>query len=99
VFESVFQRGQDDKNGKVERKCFRCGDLNRLIGDGPKQRRNNYQRDFVREAWSDSEEDKEENTKDKTCLMAETPNEVQDITQKDKNEAKRTKPGTGMERV
>nr|GEZ43822.1 UBN2 domain-containing protein [Tanacetum cinerariifolium] len=27
----TFQRSRDDKNGKNDRKCFRCGDLNHLI--------------------------------------------------------------------
>ncbi|GKE88510.1 hypothetical protein Tco_1565985, partial [Tanacetum coccineum] len=27
-----LQRRRDDKNGKSERKCFRCGDSNHLIG-------------------------------------------------------------------
>nr|GFB24246.1 zf-CCHC domain-containing protein/DUF4219 domain-containing protein/UBN2 domain-containing protein [Tanacetum cinerariifolium] len=26
-----FQRNKDDKNGKCERKCFKCGDPNHLI--------------------------------------------------------------------
>ncbi|GJZ27793.1 hypothetical protein Tco_0572440 [Tanacetum coccineum] len=29
----TFQRRRDDKNGKSERKCFRCGDPNHLIGE------------------------------------------------------------------
>nr|GEU81091.1 retrovirus-related Pol polyprotein from transposon TNT 1-94 [Tanacetum cinerariifolium] len=29
----TFQRSRDDKNGKSDRKCFRCGDPNHLIGD------------------------------------------------------------------
>ncbi|GJY74914.1 hypothetical protein Tco_0479345 [Tanacetum coccineum] len=29
----TFQRSRDDKNGQGDRKCFRCGDLNHLIGD------------------------------------------------------------------
>ncbi|GJX67322.1 hypothetical protein Tco_0303049, partial [Tanacetum coccineum] len=29
----TFQRSRDDKNGKCDRKCFRCGDLNHLIGE------------------------------------------------------------------
>ncbi|GKF85071.1 hypothetical protein Tco_0249969, partial [Tanacetum coccineum] len=33
------------------------------------------QRDFVGGSWSDSGEDEEEKTKDKTCLMAQTSNE------------------------
>ncbi|GJR50806.1 MAK10-like protein [Tanacetum coccineum] len=32
----TFQKGRDDKNGKSERKCFRCGDPNHLIGECPK---------------------------------------------------------------
>ncbi|GKB46195.1 zf-CCHC domain-containing protein [Tanacetum coccineum] len=32
----TFQRSGDDKNGKGERKCFRCGDPNHLIGECPK---------------------------------------------------------------
>nr|GEW94323.1 alpha/beta hydrolases superfamily protein [Tanacetum cinerariifolium] len=28
----AFQRSRDDKNGKNDRKCFRCGDPNHLIG-------------------------------------------------------------------
>ncbi|GJQ99165.1 hypothetical protein Tco_0522150 [Tanacetum coccineum] len=30
-----FQRSKDDKNGKTERKCFRCGDPNHLISVTP----------------------------------------------------------------
>ncbi|GJU71746.1 zf-CCHC domain-containing protein [Tanacetum coccineum] len=32
----TFQRSRDDKNGKRDRKCFRCGDPNHLIGECPK---------------------------------------------------------------
>ncbi|GJV37097.1 hypothetical protein Tco_1409574, partial [Tanacetum coccineum] len=32
----TFQRSRDDKNGKSDRKCFRCGDPNHLIGEYPK---------------------------------------------------------------
>ncbi|GJZ93172.1 zf-CCHC domain-containing protein [Tanacetum coccineum] len=42
-----FQRNKDDKNSKSERKCFRCGDLNHLIGECPKPPRSKNQRDFV----------------------------------------------------
>ncbi|GJU35344.1 zf-CCHC domain-containing protein [Tanacetum coccineum] len=32
-----FQRNKDDKNKTSERKCFKCGDPNHLIGECPKQ--------------------------------------------------------------
>ncbi|GKD87200.1 zf-CCHC domain-containing protein, partial [Tanacetum coccineum] len=70
-----FQRSRDDKNRKSERKCFRCGDPNHLIGECPKPPRNKNQRDFVGGYWSDSGEEKDEKTKDKTCLMAQASNE------------------------
>ncbi|GKD39759.1 retrovirus-related pol polyprotein from transposon TNT 1-94, partial [Tanacetum coccineum] len=71
-----FQRSKDDKNGKSERKCFRCGDPNHLIGECPKPPRNNNQRAFVGGTWSDSDEDKEEKTKDETCFVAQASNEI-----------------------
>ncbi|GKA29520.1 zf-CCHC domain-containing protein [Tanacetum coccineum] len=42
-----LQRSRDDKNGKSERICFRCGDPNHLIGKCPKSPRNNNQRAFI----------------------------------------------------
>ncbi|GJX93805.1 zf-CCHC domain-containing protein [Tanacetum coccineum] len=71
-----FQRNKDDKNGKSERKCFRCEDPNHLIGQCPKLSRNYNQRAFIGGTWSDSDEDKEEKTKDENCLMAKASNEV-----------------------
>ncbi|GKC44563.1 zf-CCHC domain-containing protein, partial [Tanacetum coccineum] len=71
-----FQRSRDDKNGKSERKCFKCGDPNHLIGECPKPPRKKNQRGFVGGSWSDSGEDEEENTKEETCLMAQTSNEI-----------------------
>ncbi|GKB55959.1 hypothetical protein Tco_0912145 [Tanacetum coccineum] len=56
-----FQRNKDDKNKTSERKCFKCGDPNHLIVGG---------------AWSDSDNDEEEKTKDEKCLMAKNSNEV-----------------------
>ncbi|GJS96382.1 zf-CCHC domain-containing protein [Tanacetum coccineum] len=70
------QRNKDDKNGKSERKCFKCGDPNYLIGECPKLSRNFNQRAFVGGSWSDSDVDEEEKTKDKKCLMAKASNEV-----------------------
>ncbi|GKB70078.1 zf-CCHC domain-containing protein [Tanacetum coccineum] len=69
------QRRKDDKNGKGERKCFKCGDPNHLIGECPKLSRNYNQRAFVGGSWSDSDEDEEERTKDEKCLMAKASNE------------------------
>ncbi|GJW88582.1 zf-CCHC domain-containing protein [Tanacetum coccineum] len=56
----TFQRSRDDKNGKSERKCFRCGDLNHLIGECPKPPRDKNQRAFVGGSWSDSGEENDE---------------------------------------
>ncbi|GJS09732.1 zf-CCHC domain-containing protein [Tanacetum coccineum] len=70
-----FQRSKDDKNGKSERKYFRCGDPNHLIGECPKPPRSKNQRDFVGGIWNDSGEDEEEKTKDETCLVAQASNE------------------------
>ncbi|GKC09742.1 zf-CCHC domain-containing protein [Tanacetum coccineum] len=58
----LSQRNKGDKNGKSERKCFKCGDPNHLIGECPKLSRNYNQRAFVGGSWSDSEEDEEEKT-------------------------------------
>ncbi|GJR03475.1 hypothetical protein Tco_0526459 [Tanacetum coccineum] len=43
----TFQRSRDDKNDKSERKCFRCGDPNHLIGEYPKPLKDKNQRAFV----------------------------------------------------
>nr|GEV03206.1 retrotransposon protein, putative, Ty1-copia subclass [Tanacetum cinerariifolium] len=69
-----FQRSRNDKNGKSERKCFRSGDPNHQRMS--KVTRSNNQRAFIRGAWSDSGEDNEEKTKDKTCLVARASNEI-----------------------
>ncbi|GJW75544.1 zf-CCHC domain-containing protein [Tanacetum coccineum] len=71
-----FQRNKDDKNGKSERKCFKCGDPNHLIGECPKQLKYQNQKAFVGGSWSDSDDDEEEKTKDEKCLMAKDSNEV-----------------------
>nr|GEZ39637.1 zf-CCHC domain-containing protein/UBN2 domain-containing protein [Tanacetum cinerariifolium] len=44
----TFQRSRDDKNGKSDRKCFRCGDPNHLIGECPKTPKYKNQRAFVK---------------------------------------------------
>ncbi|GJX79373.1 zf-CCHC domain-containing protein [Tanacetum coccineum] len=69
-------RQRDEKKGKSDRKCFRCGDPNHLIGDCPKPSRNKDQKDFIGRSWSDSENDAEDKTNNETCLMAQSSNEV-----------------------
>nr|GFC41775.1 zf-CCHC domain-containing protein/DUF4219 domain-containing protein/UBN2 domain-containing protein [Tanacetum cinerariifolium] len=69
------QRNKYDKNGKSEKKCFKCGDPNHLIGEYPKLSTNYNQRAFVGGSWNDSDEDKKEKTKDEKYLMAKASNE------------------------
>ncbi|GKB49015.1 zf-CCHC domain-containing protein [Tanacetum coccineum] len=72
----TFQRSQDDKNSKGERKCFRCGDPSHLIGDCPKPPIDKNQIAFIEGSWSDSGEEDDEKIKDETCLVDQAPNEV-----------------------
>ncbi|GJY61360.1 hypothetical protein Tco_0462017 [Tanacetum coccineum] len=69
-------RQRDEKKGKSDRKCFRCGDPNHLIGDYPKPPRNKDQKAFIGGSSSDSKNEAEEKTNDETCLMAQSSNEV-----------------------
>nr|GEU64438.1 copia protein [Tanacetum cinerariifolium] len=69
-------RRSNDKNGKSDRKCFRCDDPNHLIGECPKQPKDKNQRAFVEGSWSDSGEDDDEKAKDDTCLIAQASNEI-----------------------
>ncbi|GKE58746.1 hypothetical protein Tco_1497931, partial [Tanacetum coccineum] len=71
-----FQRNKDEKNGKGERKYFKFGDPNHLIGECLKQSKYQNQKAFVGGFWSDSDEDEKERTKDEKCLMAKASNEV-----------------------
>ncbi|GJY31047.1 zf-CCHC domain-containing protein [Tanacetum coccineum] len=71
----TFQRSRDDKNGKSEMKCFRCGDPNHLIVECPKPPKDNNQA-FIRGSWSDSGEEDDEKAKDETCLVDQASNEV-----------------------
>ncbi|GKC95779.1 retrovirus-related pol polyprotein from transposon TNT 1-94 [Tanacetum coccineum] len=75
----TFQRSRDDKNGKSDRKCFRCGDPNHLIGECTKPKDKN-QRAFVEGSWSDSGEEDDEKAKDETCLMAQASMSLNIIT-------------------
>ncbi|GJX20641.1 zf-CCHC domain-containing protein [Tanacetum coccineum] len=72
----TFQRSRDDKNGKSDRKCFRCGDPNHLSGECPKPPKDKNQRAFVGGSWSDSGKEDDEKAKDETCLVAQASNEV-----------------------
>ncbi|GKC10882.1 retrovirus-related pol polyprotein from transposon TNT 1-94, partial [Tanacetum coccineum] len=72
----TFQRSGDDKNGKNDRKCFRCGDPNHLIGECPKLPKNKNQRAFVGGSWSDSDEEDDEKVKNETCLVAHASSEI-----------------------
>nr|GEV51139.1 retrovirus-related Pol polyprotein from transposon TNT 1-94 [Tanacetum cinerariifolium] len=74
----TFQRSRDDKNGKSDRKCFRCGDPNHLIGECPKPPKDKNQRAFVGGSWSNSGEEDDEKVKDETCLVAHASSEIKD---------------------
>ncbi|GKC35739.1 retrovirus-related pol polyprotein from transposon TNT 1-94, partial [Tanacetum coccineum] len=69
-------RQRDEKKGKSDRKCFRCGDPNHLIGDCPKPSYNKDKNAFIGGSWSDRENDVEDKTNNETCLMAQSSNEV-----------------------
>ncbi|GJZ88125.1 copia protein, partial [Tanacetum coccineum] len=73
---TTFQRSRNDGYGKSERKCFRCGDPNHLIGECSKPPKNNYQKAFIGGAWSDNREDEVEKAKDETCLVAQASDEI-----------------------
>ncbi|GKC55605.1 zf-CCHC domain-containing protein, partial [Tanacetum coccineum] len=72
----TFQRSRDDKNGKSDRKYFRCGDPNHLIEECPKPLKDKNQRAFVGGSWSDSGEEDDEKVKEETCLVAQASSEV-----------------------
>nr|GEU84188.1 zf-CCHC domain-containing protein/UBN2 domain-containing protein [Tanacetum cinerariifolium] len=75
IDEECSTSGSEDEeysmaNGKSDRKCFRCGDPNHLIGECPKPPKDKNQRAFVEGTWSDSSEEDDEKVKDETCLVA-----------------------------
>ncbi|GJZ79998.1 retrovirus-related pol polyprotein from transposon TNT 1-94 [Tanacetum coccineum] len=72
----TFQISRDDKNGKSDRKCFRCDDPNHLIGECPKPPKDKNQRAFVGGSWSDSGEEDHEKVKNEMCLVAQASSEV-----------------------
>nr|GEW82884.1 hypothetical protein [Tanacetum cinerariifolium] len=74
--EKKLFRQRDEKKGKSDRKCFRCGDLNHFIIDCLKPSCNKDQKAFIGGSWSDSKNDSEDKINDETCLMAQSLNEV-----------------------
>nr|GEX26174.1 zinc finger, CCHC-type [Tanacetum cinerariifolium] len=72
----MFQRSCDDKNGKSDRKCFRCDDSDHLIGECPKPPKDKNQRAFFGGSWSDSGEEDNKKVKNETCLVAQASSEV-----------------------
>ncbi|GJW65763.1 hypothetical protein Tco_0117647 [Tanacetum coccineum] len=78
--ETSTSRSDDEKyamaKGKSDRKFFRCGDPNHLIGDCPKPSRKKDQKAFIGGSWSDSENDAKDKTNEETYLMAQSSNEV-----------------------
>nr|GEV97259.1 serine/threonine protein kinase SRPK1 [Tanacetum cinerariifolium] len=66
----TFQRIRDDKNNKSDRKCFRCGDPNHLIGECPKPPKDKNQRAFVGGSWTHSGEEDDEKVNKEMCLVA-----------------------------
>nr|GEU30011.1 hypothetical protein [Tanacetum cinerariifolium] len=79
--EECLTSGSEDEeyamaNGQGDRKCFRRGDPNHLIGECLKPPKDNNQRAFVGGSWSDSSEEDDEKVKDETRLVAQTSNEI-----------------------
>ncbi|GJR14048.1 zf-CCHC domain-containing protein [Tanacetum coccineum] len=72
----TFQRSRDDKNGKGDRKCFRCDDPNHLIRECPKPTKDKNQSTFIGGSWSDSGEEDDDKVKDEMCLVAQASSEV-----------------------
>ncbi|GJX99691.1 hypothetical protein Tco_0356710, partial [Tanacetum coccineum] len=73
--------GSDDEEyamtkGNSDRKFFRCGDPNHLIGDCLKPTCNKDQKAFIGGSWSDSKNDAKDKTNNETCLMAQSSNDV-----------------------
>nr|GEV61655.1 zf-CCHC domain-containing protein/UBN2 domain-containing protein [Tanacetum cinerariifolium] len=63
----------EEKKGKEEQRCFKCGDPNHFISDCPKHSFSD-QKAFIGGCWSDSEEE-DDSKKDEICLMAHDTNE------------------------
>nr|GEU91459.1 zf-CCHC domain-containing protein/UBN2 domain-containing protein [Tanacetum cinerariifolium] len=73
--EECLNSGSKDED-KSDRKCFRCGDPNHLIGECPKPPKDKNQRAFVEGSWSNSGKEDDEKVKNKTCLVAQSSSEI-----------------------
>ncbi|GJX01968.1 retrovirus-related pol polyprotein from transposon TNT 1-94 [Tanacetum coccineum] len=73
----TFQRSRDDKNGKSDRKCFRCGDPNHLIRECPKPPKDKKPNRLLSGLYGacDSGEEDDEKVKDEMCLVAHASSE------------------------
>ncbi|GKD16550.1 hypothetical protein Tco_1205708, partial [Tanacetum coccineum] len=74
--ETSTSGSDDEEYAMVVRNFIKCVDSNHLIGDCPKPSHNKDQKAFSGGSWSDSENDAEDKTNNKTCLMAQSSNEV-----------------------
>ncbi|GJZ40885.1 retrovirus-related pol polyprotein from transposon TNT 1-94 [Tanacetum coccineum] len=63
-------------NGKSNRKCFRYGNPNHLIGECPKPPKDKNYRAFVGGSWSNSSKEDDEKVKNETCLVAHASSEI-----------------------
>nr|GEX41636.1 zf-CCHC domain-containing protein/DUF4219 domain-containing protein/UBN2 domain-containing protein [Tanacetum cinerariifolium] len=74
VHELMIKKDSEIVRGKGERRFLSL--KNHHIGECPKPPRDKNQRAFVRGSWSDSGEEDNKKTKDETCQMAQTSNEL-----------------------
>ncbi|GJS35677.1 retrovirus-related pol polyprotein from transposon TNT 1-94 [Tanacetum coccineum] len=65
----TFQRIRDDKNGKSDRKCFRCGDPNHLIGECPKPPKETEPKSFLSRRFGAIAVKIDEKFKNESCLI------------------------------
>ncbi|GJR44782.1 retrovirus-related pol polyprotein from transposon TNT 1-94 [Tanacetum coccineum] len=73
---TIVKSRLDTRDRVGDRKCFRCGDPNHLIGECPKPPKDKNQRAFVGGSWSDSGEEDDEKVNNETCLVAQASSEV-----------------------
>ncbi|GKB34218.1 zf-CCHC domain-containing protein [Tanacetum coccineum] len=72
--EYAMAKVKEEKKGKEDRRCFKCGDPNHFISDCPKHSFND-QTTFVEGCWSESDEE-DEYKKDEIFLMVLDNNEA-----------------------